>query len=76
MTEKMFGALPPPDDYSLTISERDDLGCICIKSSVPGLTLYGPSLDKLLADVPAAIARLRRDNGDERRGLRTGEKHG
>lgn len=52
-------------DYTLEIRKLRD-GLHVIVSSVPGLFLAGSDLHKLLADVPLAVATLRKFNGDER----------
>lgn len=66
----MFDAPKPAVDYTLTIHEKDGLGCYYVKSSIPGLFLYGPDLRVLLDDVPLAVAKLRAFNGDERSAVR------
>ena len=60
----------PPINYTLTVHEPDDTGHVYIKSSIPGLFLYG-KLEDILADVPRVVDILRKCNGDERLPLTT-----
>lgn len=52
----------PKADYTITVYEPDDMGNICIECSVPGVVLYGPHLDDLLADIPYAVDQIRHLN--------------
>lgn len=64
----------PKVDYTITVYQPDELGNVYIRSSVPGLNLYGPDLQKLLADAPACVAMLRSGNGDERERFAPGDR--
>lgn len=58
--------MKPKIDYSIHVHEPDELGNVSVTFSVPGGLLYGPDINKLLLDAPAAVAKLRELNSRNR----------